>query len=351
MMKPLKTKNVLLMAITLAILMAPLSSCDDTSSHPEVDYKKLNEAFTSAQHIQNLTSLVVFHKDAIIKESFFGTGGANVRQNVRSVTKSVISILIGIAIDKGFLTSVEQTLGEFIDPNVYSITPEKSAIKIRDLLTMSSGFEWNELTASGYNEWVLSDNQVQYVLNKPLVAQPGQIFTYNSAGTHLLSYIITKATGISTYEFSLQYLFNPIGVEEVDWYIDKQGYCNGGAGLIFTPHDMVKIGQLILNQGIYKGETIISADYVNNSVLSKISTGNTMNFATSYSYCWWLGQKDDIDYIFANGYGGQFIVIVPSLELIVVATNTWSGVTATIANEQWYRTLDIIIDSIIPAFN
>jgi CubicO group peptidase (beta-lactamase class C family) len=342
----------LLKSLALAFIMVFITNCsDDSSSKPEVNYKKLNEAFSSAQQIENLTSLVVFHNDTIIKEAFFGTGGADVRQSVRSVTKSVMSILIGIAIDKRYLSSIDQTLGEFIDTSVYTISLEKSAIKISHLLSMTGGFEWNELTANGYNEWTLADNQVQYLLDKPLIAEPGQLFTYNSAGTHLLSYIITKATGMSTYEFSLQYLFNPMDVEEVDWYIDKQGYCNGGAGLIFTPHDMVKIGQLVLYHGVFNGKTIIPADYVNNSVLSKVSTDNTMNFASGYGYCWWLGQKEGIEYVFANGYGGQFIVIVPSLELIVVATNSLNGVTASVANEQWFRTLDLIINSIIPAFN
>ncbi|HAN19041.1 MAG: hypothetical protein A2X13_11400 [Bacteroidetes bacterium GWC2_33_15] len=339
-------------SITLFLLVISFTNCsEDSSTNPEVNYTKLNNAFSSAQQIENLTSLVVFHKDTIIKEAFYGTGGADVRQSVRSVTKSVMSILIGIAIDKGYLTSIDQTLGEFIDTSVYTITPEKSAIKISHLLSMTGGFEWNELTASGYNEWALAENQIQYLLDKPLIAEPGQLFLYNSAGTHLLSYIITKVTGMSTYEFSLQYLFNPIDIQEVDWYIDKQGYCNGGAGLIFTPHDMVKIGQLVLNHGIYKGKTIVSSDYIDMSTQMKISTGNTMNFASDYGYCWWLGQKEEIEYIFANGYGGQFIVIVPSLELIVVTTNNLSSVTSSIANEQWYRTLDLILNSIIPAFN
>jgi len=347
-----KSKILLVSLIAFLFVVFTISCTDDSSSKPEVNYKKLNEAFSSAQQIENLTSLVVFHKDTIIKEGFYGSGGADVRQGVRSVTKSVMSILIGIAIDNGYLTSIDQTLGEFIDTSVYTITPEKSAIKISHLLSMTGGFEWDELTSvSGYNEWVLADNQVQYLLDKPLTAEPGQLFTYNSACTHLLSYIITKVSGMSTYEFSLQYLFNPIDVEEVDWYIDKQGYCNGGSGLIFTPHDMVKIGQLLLNHGVYNGKTIVSSDYIDMSTQMKISTGNTMSFAYSYGYCWWLGQKEEIDYIFANGYGGQFIVIVPSLELIVVATNSLSGVTSSIANEQWYRTLEIIINSIIPAFN
>jgi len=348
----MKRINFFLKSLTVVLFLIFSTNCSkEHNPEQNVDYQKLDEAFTAAQQIGNLKSLVVFHKDTILKEAFYGTGGADVRHNVRSVTKSVVSILIGIAIDKGYLTSVEQTLGEFIDPNEYSITTEKSAIKIRHLLTMSSGFEWNELTASGYNDWISADNQIQYLLDKPLVAQPGQLFNYNSAGTHLLSYIITKVSGMSTYEFSLRYLFNPIGVEEVDWNIDKQGYCNGGAGLYFTPHDMVKIGQIILNRGVYKGKIIVSSDYIDQSIQSKISINGSLPFASDYGYSWWLGQNEKGSYIFANGYGGQFIVIVPNLDLIVVTTNTWSGVGATVANDQWFRTLDLIINMVLSSFN
>lgn len=348
----MKKRNCFLSFLTFVLLIFLSSNCTkDKLPDSSIDYHQLETAFDAASQISNLKSLVVFHNDSIIKQAYFGDGGADVRHGVRSVTKSVVSILIGIAIDKGYLTSVEQTLGEFIDPEVYNITPQKAAITIRHLLTMTSGFEWNELTASGYNDWVLSDNQVQYVLDKPLAAQPGQTFTYNSACTHLLSFIITKATGMSTYEFSLKYLFNPIGIEEVDWYIDKQGYCNGGAGLVFTPHDMVKIGQLILNKGVYNDNVIVSSDYIEQSIQPKVSVTGVMSFASGYGYCWWLGSSNGNSYVFANGYGGQFIVIVPSKNLIVVATNALSGVQASVANEQWYRTLDIIVNTVITAFN
>ncbi len=348
----MKKRNCFLSILTFVLLIFLSSNCTkDKSTDSNIDYQKLETAFDAASQIGNLKCLVVFQNDSIIKQAYFSDGGADTRHSVRSVTKSVVSILIGIAIDKGYLTSVEQTLGEFIDPEVYNITPQKAAITIRHLLTMTSGFEWNELTASGYNDWVLSENQVQYILDKPLAAQPGQTFTYNSACTHLLSFIITKASGMSTYEFSLKYLFNPIGIEEVDWYIDKQGYCNGGAGLVFTPHDMIKIGQLILNKGVYNGNVIVSSNYIEQSIQPKVSVTGVMSFASNYGYCWWLGSSNGNSYVFANGYGGQFIVIVPSKNLIVVATNTWSGIQASAANEQWYRTLDIIVNSVITAFN
>ncbi len=340
-------------AIILLMLGGCIYSCKkDHSPEPSVDTKKLEEAFSSTKQIGNLKSLVVFHKDSIIKEVYYGTGGADLRHDARSVTKSVTGILIGIAIDKGYLSSIDQTLGEFIDPQDYTIAAEKSAIKISHLLTMSSGFEWNELTSvSGYNDWILSSNQVQYLLDKPLANQPGQYFTYNSAALHLLSVIIAKAAGMTTHDFAMKYLFEPLDIAEIEWQVDTQGFNNGAAGLKITPHDMIKIGRLILNHGIYNGKTIVSSEYVDQTINTKISTNGVLPFGSGYGYCWWTGQNSKGSYVFANGYGGQFIVIVPNLDLIVVATNQWSGVQSTIANDQWYRTLDLIINKITIAIN
>lgn len=353
MLKKFITRNAHFKFISIALFIILVTNCTkDPLINQDVDYQKLNEAFSLAKQINNLKSLVVFHEDIIIKEEYYGTGGADARHDVRSVTKSVVSILVGIAIDKGYIHSIEQTIGEFIDSQTYSITSEKAAIKIRDLLTMTSGFEWDELTSNDvYNNWVLAENQVQYLLDKPLINNPGEYFTYNTAALHLLSVIITNATGMNTRDFALEYLFEPLGIEEIEWETDNQGFYNGGAGLEITPHDMIKIGQLILNHGVYNGNLIVSSNYIDQSVQSKISTNSTMYFGTNYGYCWWLGQSENRDFAFANGYGGQFIVVIPEINLIVVATNQWSGVGATVANDQWYRTLDIIINRIFPAFN
>ena len=155
---------------------------------------------------------------------------------------------------------------------------------------------------------------------------------------------------MNTKDFAMKYLFEPLGIKEIEWETDNQEFNNGGSGLEITPYDMVKIGQLMLNGGVFNGKTIVSQDYITQSMQSKISTQNTMMFSSDYGYCWWLGQNEKGNYAFANGYGGQFIVVVPNLNVIVVATNDWSGIGATTANSQWNQTMDIILNLIIPAF-
>lgn len=294
---------------------------------------------------------LIYQGDTLIWEAYFGTGGANVTHDVRSVTKSITALLVGIAIDKGFISSVNQTVGGFLRPIVDTITPEKANITIRDLLTMSGGFEWDELTSvSGYNQWAGAPDQVQFVLDKPLVANPGERFTYNSGAFHLLSVIISRTTGKSTIDFAKQYLFEPLGISADAWETDNQGYHNGSAGLEITPRDMVKIGQLILNHGRFQGNQLVSSQWIDNLASFKITTNSAVPYGTGYGYGWWNGRSDQGDYTFAMGWGGQFIITVPSLKLIVVATNNWSGVPSVQANEQWYRTINLIMTAILPVF-
>lgn len=118
-----------------------------------------------------------------------------------------------------------------------------------------------------------------------------------------------------------------------------------------TPYDMIKIGQLILNRGEYDGRRIVSSQWIDQIITLKISTNNVLPFTDGYGYCWWTGQSSIGNYSFANGYGGQFIVVVPKLNLVVVTTNKWSGIESSTANDQWYRTMNLIQSMIIPAFN
>lgn len=335
----------------LIIFLLSLLSCSDSEvTSTEVDYAKLDAAFNSAAQITNLRSLTVSVGGKIIKTGYFGGGGAENVHDVRSVTKSVTALLIGIAIDKGYISSTDARLGSYIDTALYNITPAKAEITIKDLLTMSSGLEWEELVSvNGYNNWISAPNQIQYVLDKPLVNTPGQVFAYNSGALHLLSYILTKATGKTTLQFATENLFIPLGIGTRGWLKDRQGYYNGAAGLSITPLDMIKIGNLILNRGVYNGNRLVSAEYMNQMLTAQIATNNAQPFTSGYGYGLWLGSNGGSAYTLANGYGGQFIVVVPAKQLVITATNQWSGISATEANNQWYQTLNLILTVILDA--
>ncbi|MGA9364180.1 MAG: serine hydrolase, partial [Bacteroidota bacterium] len=298
-----------------------------------------------------LRSLVVSHNGTIMREAYFHGGGAEVTHDVRSVTKSVTALLVGIALEKGYMQSIDQPMGDFLHPMYPNMPQDKASITIRHLLRMSGGFLCNELAVpSEYNNWVNSANQVQYMLDRPLVAQPGQVFAYNSGALHLLSVIVSQATGRQTKDFAREYLFDPLEIGERNWEVDHQGYNNGAAGLEITPHDMVKIGELVLNRGEYGGKRVVSSEWIDQMTRSQISTNNAQPYGPGYGYCWWVGQNDGASYAFANGWGGQFIVVVPDANLVVVATNQWSGVATSVANDQWYGTINLIMTNILPAF-
>jgi CubicO group peptidase (beta-lactamase class C family) len=217
---------------------------------------------------------------------------------------------------------------------------------------MCSGISGDELTyPSEFNTWAGAPDQLTYTLGLPMAGQPGVTFYYSTGASHLASAILTQATGMSTFQFAKQFLFQPLGIEDHDWITDKRGIYYGGAGLSLTPQDMIKFGELYLNKGLCKGIQVVSEEWINKATSFKISTNNIQPFAPTYGYFWWSGNINHHSYYFANGYGGQFIVIVPDLKLIVVATNKWSGIQSSTANEQWYKTIEMIINKIIPLYN
>jgi CubicO group peptidase (beta-lactamase class C family) len=338
-------------AVVCILSLVSCAKDPSTDPSPEVDILKLNTAFSQASQMTKIKSLVVARRGAIIKEEYYHTGGPDVKHDVRSITKSVMSLLVGIAIDQGYLRSVDQTLDIVLRGAVDSIPREKTTITIRHLLSMSSGIAGNELTDENeYTRWSSAPDQVRYILNRPVVNQPGQVFLYNSGVIHLLSVIQTEATGLWSNEFAQHNFFDSLEITACHWITDHQGYNNGGAGLSLTPRDMIKIGNLILNRGNHQRKRVVSSTWIDQSTETHILTNDAVPYGSGYGYGWWTGHAQEREIVFAMGWGGQFIVIVPSVELVVVATNEWQGLDSPTAGRQWQQTFDLIVQSIIPAF-
>jgi CubicO group peptidase (beta-lactamase class C family) len=340
-------KTYILTIFPLLFLLLMINSCEKEKT--ELNYT-IDDVFVNAGQNKNLRCLIVYKDNRIIKEKYF-IGDSLTPHDVRSVTKSVMATLIGIAIDNGYVSSEDTIIGNYLRPYFSSIDSIKANITLRNLLTMSSGISGNELIdITAYTNWAKAPNQITYTLTRPMESIPGQTFAYNPGAAHLVSAILTQATGMSTYQFAKQNLFQVLGIEDHYWATDKQGITDGTAGLTLTPYDMLKIGQLYLNKGFYNEIQVVSEEWIHRTSTFKITTNGIEQFGSGYGYFWWIGNTNKHDYFFANGYGGQFIVIVPDIKLIVIATNTWSGVTNAIANDQWYSTLDMIINKIIPIY-
>ena len=341
-------------------LSVGLASCSteptDTSPYPEADAQnvdgwELADATARLSQVDGMRGFLVSRNGVLMLEEYFNAIGTDSTMDVRSVTKSFTSALIGIAIARGFIESTDDTLGKYFVPGVADrLDPDKAAISIHHLLTMSAGFEWRQgRLGSDFTNWYLSDDHVQYVLDKPLVSVPGATFAYSDGMAHLLSVVFTEATGLNADEFAAEHLFAPLGIDERTWLRGNRGYNFGGVRLQLSLRDMWGFGELYLNQGRIGTTLIVPEAWVLRSTQAQISTGGYSPFGPEYGYLWWIGEGAPYEFYFANGYGGQFIVVVPATRMVIVTQCQPSGYTREEADMHWYTILSTVVEQVIPA--
>jgi CubicO group peptidase (beta-lactamase class C family) len=295
----------------------------------------------------NPHAVVVARHGALVYEHYFTgedwrlsmplgviTFDAATKHDMRSISKSVTSLLVGIAFDRGWLTDLDAPVLSFFPEYESLRTPEKDRITLRHVLTMSSGLAWDE-TSVPYtdpsNSWWQMDvapDSHRYVLERPLAAQPGEVFNYDSGSADLLGLILRKASGRRLDALAKEALFDPLEIDDWDWD-DTAGFNpSAAAGLRLRPRDLAKIGQLVLQHGAWHGRQIVSSAWIDQSIIPRM-TGTGLMFngregITSFGYLWWLGHVTDDrpehNLVTASGYGGQRLFIVPSLDLVVVST-------------------------------
>jgi len=253
------------------------------------------------------------------------TFDADTLHDMKSVSKSVSSLALGIAIDRGLIGSVNEPIFTFFPELSDLRSPEKDRIQLVHALTMSMGLKWVEATpATGdYNNdearMHMAWDPCRYVLGLPVVTPAGQEFFYNTGALALVSAVIRKATGRRLDEFARETLFEPLGITGVEW--DRyRGDTDAGGGLRLRPRDMAKIGQLILTGGRWNGRQIVSKAWIETSTAAKIKATDGM----LYGYLWWIGRSlldgREVHWVGALGRGGQSIRIVPELDLVVAVT-------------------------------
>ncbi|WP_409029345.1 serine hydrolase domain-containing protein [Gracilimonas sediminicola] len=282
----------------------------------------IEAVFEEAESIHSLRSVLIQQEGELLGAEYFRNASPDYPYNIKSASKSIISLLTGIAVDNGFI-SLNETLGDYF-PEYFEANPnqKKENITIRNLLSMQSGLE----TTSFYNygAWVVSNDWVEFQLDQDFVEEPGGQMVYSTGTSHLLSVILTKATGKSTKAFAEEYLFDPLSIDVGGWDRDPKGYYMGGNNLAMTPDDLLQIGQLMLNGGTYNGERIVSKKWVHDSF--KTYTRSNYN-PYNYGYMWWNRPVGGHKVFFAWGYGGQYIFMIPELSSVVVITNSLDGAT------------------------
>ncbi len=284
-----------------------------------------------------MNSFLLIRNNKVVYEKYFHGSNKYESNNIHSASKCIISALVGIAIDKGYIVDVNQPILEYF-PSFSPTENKKNDITIEHLLNMTSGFQWFE-NKSEY-EIECKSNWINAILNLPLKTNPGTSFNYSSANTHLLSAILKNSVE-EPCEFLYNYLMNDISVVVEHWGKDPQGIPSGGYNFYLTPREMAQFGLLYLNKGRYSNKQIIPENWVAASLSSQIKNVD-VNY--DYSNCWWITNISGYNVYKAWGYGGQYICLIPEFDLLIVSTATTS------LEEYKEFDLDDFIDSyIIPS--
>jgi len=267
-------------------------------------------------------STIIAKKGEILSQTYYNGKSADSLCNIQSLTKSIMSVLIGIAIDKGHIKNENETIAAYFPEELKNVADDrKKSITIKHLLNQTSGLAWRGHLELG--PWRASKNPIAFVLTKNMEAGPGAKYNYNSGATHLLSVIISKATGMPTKAFAAKHLFRPLGLGDMDWEIRNDGYHDGsGLGLSMRPIDVMTIAQTLENNGVWKDKRILSENWIEKMFNDKLKSKTNWGLRNSkHGYCWYKAEYNGLLIDYGMGYGGQFIVIVPKKELVIVATH------------------------------
>lgn len=285
-------------------------------------YKMFNQ-LPDGDH--DLRSTLVIQKGELLLEKYLKGASANSQQDMRSATKSVRSLLIGIAVDKGFINSIDDPINKYLGDLApkKNLDPQKSQITIRHLLTMSPGWDCNDRDqkSQGQEDRIYrKNNWLQYALDLPMKNLPGEVTNYCSIGTVMLMEVLSRATKMSVDIFAATYLFEPLGISNYRWDHTSNKKVNAAAKRLYmTPRDMAKIGQLVLQEGQWNDQQIVSKDWIALSTKQ-----HTQIDGSGYGFLWWMtafpNKNSAIQGFAASGNGGQYIVIFPSKELVFVFT-------------------------------
>jgi CubicO group peptidase (beta-lactamase class C family) len=274
-------------------------------------------ALAVAKELTRLHSLLVSRRGELVLERYFNGARAARPANIKSASKSIISALVGIAIERRVIPGVETPIVTWFPELAKDRDQAKRTITIEDLLTMRSGLETT--SNRNYGAWVQSRNWVQHALNRPLVITPGTQMEYSTGNTHLLSAVLSKAGRTSTWQFANEALATPLGFTLARWPQDPQGIYFGGNDMLLTPRQMLAFGELYLNRGRVKDRQIVPESWIARSFVPR---ARSYWSDQEYGYGWWMRDLGSHRAYYAWGFGGQYIFVVPSLDLVVVTTSS-----------------------------
>jgi CubicO group peptidase (beta-lactamase class C family) len=318
------------------------------------------EASIHSGELKKVTSVLVAQRGRLLYEGYFGGADAATGLDTRSATKTVTGMLVGIALDRGQLPGVDAPVLRYLalPRPLQNSDSRKQAITLEDFLTMSSLLEcddWNEYSRGNEERMYLVEDWVQFALDLPIKGFPpwalkpkdspyGRSFSYCTAGAVALGAVLERATGVNVPEFARRYLFEPLGIQTARWQFSPLGLAVTGGGLRLTGRDLLKLGQLYAQGGVWNGTRLVSEAWVTASTRPHVR----INEETEYGYLWWLrkfvSSGRAVAAAYMSGNGGNKVVVLPELEAVVVITTT--NYNARGMHEQTDR---MLTDFILPA--
>ena len=311
-----------------AVDYTPLQRDDWEVSTPEeqgLDPELVAELYYDAAHLDTLYSVLVIKNGTLIAEEYFNQGSVGRKTLLQSVSKSYISALIWIAIEEGCISGLDAKLVAFFPEIAGQITdPRKEQITIEQILQMRSGYP-DEETNQKYLDALYWGVYPPLIEEFPLVCEPGTCFNYSNVPYSLLAQLLSKSCEVDLRAFAQENLFGPLDTEVGDWHKDREGNYIGSGGIHTTARDAARFGQLYLEGGEYEGTQIISSAWVQNSLQSYSEKAKDYGMSLvfkdlGYGYGWWSATVRDHDFNFAWGHGGQLIVLLEDLDMVIVTT-------------------------------
>ncbi|WP_210161052.1 serine hydrolase domain-containing protein [Microvirga lotononidis] len=330
------------------VLLLMLSGTITASAQPASpssapDPKLIGETIERAKGLSNLRSLIVSHDGTILAEQAVGGARIDRPANIKSASKTVMSALVGIAIERGVLAGVDQPIASLLGSNIPSdADPRIRQVTIGHLLSMQAGLE--RTSGRNYGAWTGSGNWVRYVLSRPFVDEPGGRMLYSTGSTHLLSAALTRASKRSTLELARDWLGEPLGIDVAPWTRDPQGIYLGGNEMALSPRALWRFGEMYRQGGTMDGKRIVSENWIRESWTPRTSSPFT---GDAYGYGWFIREMRGHKAYYAWGFGGQMLYVIPSLGLTVVMT---SNPTEPSREDNYVGQLhSLVADGIVPA--
>jgi CubicO group peptidase (beta-lactamase class C family) len=341
-----RRRSFLLFVIVILVLLSLVGCGPSTADLEAVDYTPLPgddwevstpaeqgldpmlvaEMYYNAAELETIYSLLVIKNGYLIAEDYFNEGSVDQKDRLQSVTKSFTSVLVGIALEQGCLSSVDQKMLNFFPEVAGKITdPRKEQITIRNMLEMRGGYP-NEETHQDLWAGLLSGHYPPLIEEFSLVSDPGTRFHYSNLTSNWLGIIVDRTCGMNLKAYADEHLFSPLDVKAGEWGQDAEGHNNGCGDLHLTARDAGKFGLLYLNDGVYKGNQIVPADWVHNSLqtysVNEAFVKKVGHFRDiGYGYHWWSANAGEHHVNFAWGHGGQLIVLVDEFDMVIVTTS------------------------------